>query len=393
MTAYLQGLRVLDFSRLLPGPFASLMLAEMGAEVIKVEDTGVGDPARMAPPLIEGRGALYESLNVGKKNLSIDLKHPKSREVIWRLVKHYDVVLEGFRPGTMAGFGLSYEDLREVNPEIIYCSLTGYGQQGAFATRAGHDLNFQALVGLVEMTGVRNGAPAMPGTQMSDLAGSYAAVLSILAAVFRRMRTGEGEHLDVSMCDGQIALMPIQLAEVMAQNQRPARGETLLSGRYLCYNLYETKDQRYMSLAALEPKFFQTLCELLKRPDLMEHQYDRIAENTVAYQELQAQFRSRTQKEWVEILADVDTCCEPVLNLADVPEHPHFKSHKLFEDVAVGDSKLTRARAVPALQQHGASLSPAAFLGEHTREILMESGYTETDIAALCDDGVVRIKS
>lgn len=391
MSGYLEGLRVLDLSRLLPGPYASLLLAEMGADVIKVEDTRTGDAARAIPPMIGDTSAVYMALNAGKRNISVDLKKEEGREIVLRLVKTYDIVIDGFRPGTLKRLGLGYDALKQANPGVILCALTGYGQTGAYRDRAGHDLNYQSLSGIVELTGRAGEAPGLPGTQMADLSGSYAAVLSILGAVFKRLRTGEGAFLDVSMCESLLALQPITMAEVFCSGARPSRGGTPLNGRFVCYNIYETKDGRHMSFGALEPKFFMAFCEATERPDLMAHHYAEANENSEPYREFRELFRSRSQAEWVELLKDVDACCEPVLNLADFEEHEHFKSRNLVRSRELpGGHVFKRVTNLPALSEGEENLRPSAGLGEHSDEILRELGYSGEEIERLEAENVIK---
>ncbi len=387
---YLKGLRVLDLSRLLPGPYASLMLAEMGAEVVKVEDTGIGDSMRTLPPVVNEMGVVYTMLNRGKRNLSINLKDERGRQILLDLVKCYDIVLEGFRPGTLDKLGLDYETLKAANPGVILCSISGYGQSGPYRLRAGHDLNYQALAGIVEMTGRRHEQPGMPGAQMADLAGSLMAVNAILAAVFQRVRTGEGAQLDISMCDNLLSLQPFIWAELAADGH-PTRGETVLSGRYLCYHIYETADGRSMSFAALEPKFFQAFCEAVNRPEMMEYHFTEVSENSEPYLAMCELFKSRTQAEWIDLLKDVDACCEPVISPAEAPSREMFIARKLFFPLEIGEGlRIPMVPTAPFAPDRAPDLKPAASLGEHSQEILRELGLNEQEIAELQKNGVIR---
>lgn len=391
MSAYLDGLHVLDLSRLLPGPYASLMLAEMGADVVKLEDSKSGDYARNIPPMIGETSALYLALNRGKRNLAVDLRSKKGTDTILRLIQKYDVVLEGFRPGIMEKMGLGYETLKKHNPSVILCSLTGYGQDGPYHLRAGHDLNYQSLTGMVEMTGNKGEAPGIPGTQVADLAaGSQAAVLAIMAAVLRRMRTGEGAHLDVAMCDNLVSMQPITMLEVFAGDTRPVRGDTILQGRYICYNIYETKDGGFMSLGALEPKFFMNFCMAIDRPDLMTKHFASADPDSEAYGEMIEIFKSRTLDEWVNFLRDVDACCEPVLNPTDIEHHPHLKTRDLFFTIQLDNgSKLKQVVTVPALKDCKLANEAAAPLGTHSLEVLEGSGFSKDDLDRMIEEKVI----
>ncbi|RJO72734.1 MAG: CoA transferase [Myxococcales bacterium] len=390
MADFLSGVRVMDLSRLLPGPFASLMLAEMGAEVIKVESAGAGDYARRIPPFVGDVGALYLAINRGKRSLAVDFRRPEGREIVLRLAKVSDVALEGFRPGALDAMGLGYEALRAANPRLILASITGYGQDGPYRLRAGHDLNYQALAGLVAMTGRRGQPPGLPGMQAADLAGSFSAVAAILAALFRRERTGEGAHLDVSMSDAMTALQPVTMAGLLTDDPSPARGETALQGLYVCYNLYETKDGRHMALAALEPKFYSAFCEAAGRPDLLSEQYSVAADGEAGYEAMKALFMSRTREEWTTLMADVDACCEAVLSPAEVKAHPHFAARGLlFETRTADGGRILQAAALPALGRSGKTLAPTARLGEHTETILNELGYEPAEIERLAGIGAI----
>ena len=270
----LDGIRVLDLSRLLPGPYASHMLASFGAEVIKIERPGEGDYMRDFLPKVQGLNATFLTINRGKKSIAIDLKHEEGKKAFIALAKKSDVVLDGFRPGVMERLGVGYPQLSEVHPKLIYAALTGYGQSGPHALDAGHDLNYVATSGMLDLLGENDGMPAIPGVQLADVAGgALPTVIGILLALHHRSKTKKGQMVDISIFDALLGLMPGQIANYTATKRRPKRGYERLFGRYACYNIYPVRNGRYLSVAALEPKFWRTLCEVIEREDLIDDQY------------------------------------------------------------------------------------------------------------------------
>jgi crotonobetainyl-CoA:carnitine CoA-transferase CaiB-like acyl-CoA transferase len=395
MTLPLDGVRVLDLSRLLPGGFCSLLLSDFGADVLKVEDTRLGDYVRWSPPHHEGversaSSALFLALNRGKRSIRIDLKTDGGREVLLRLAGDSDVLLESFRPGVMDRLGVGYERLREDNPGLVYCAITGYGQDGPYRDRSGHDLNYLGLVGLLGLTGERDGPPVQPGGQIADIGGgALTAAFGILAALRARDRSGEGQFVDVSMADGALSWLAMVAAAHFA-GATARRGELPLGGALVCYRPYECADG-WVTLGALEPKFWQTFCKGVGREDLIERQFD--APGSPAHEELEAIFAARTRAEWSAFASEHDCCLEPVLELGE----------------ALG-SELTRAREMVAeLDQPGAqepvrllgvpvklgrtpgdpNRAPGPALGEHTAAVLADLGYGPDEIRALEAAGAV----
>ena len=295
----LRGLKVLDLSRYLPGPLATKLLRDLGADIIKVEPPN-GDALRYVPPIIEGVGASFTALNAGNRSISINLKAPEGVALLKRLVTEVDIVVESFRPGVMDRLGLGAEGLLDLNPRLIYCAITGYGQTGPLRDRAGHDLNYLARAGILGTFGPPGQPPMVPGVQIADIGGgSQPAVIQILAALLERSSTGKGRILDISIAD-QVAIFGILGAH-------ETRGAGMLTGAAPCYRSYETADGEYVSIGALEPVFFAAFCGAIGRPDLIGDQY-----NPDAHGRLEALFRSKTQAEWVEALAGVDACVEPI---------------------------------------------------------------------------------
>lgn len=396
MSGPLAGLRVLDLSRLLPGGFCSLLLADLGADVLKVEDTGMGDYVRWSPPYVEGaadsaRSALFLSLNRNKRSIRVDLKSDAGKEVLLRLARDHDVLLESFRPGVLDRLGVGYERLAQENPGLVYCAITGYGQDGPKRDTAGHDMNYLALAGLLGITGEADGPPIQAAGQIADVGGgALMAAVGILAALRERERSGRGQLVDVSMFDGALSWLGMVAAALLADGQVPRRGRLPLAGQVACYRPYACKDG-WVSCGALEPKFWQAWCRGVGREDLIEQQF--AAPGSDGHRAIEEVFASRTRAEWAAFNAEHDCCLEPVLDLDEALE-----------------SDLTRAREmVVELEQPGASApvkllglpikldrtpgdptrAPGPALGEHTDEVLAAAGYDAEQIAALRASGAV----
>lgn len=376
-------MRVLDLSRLFPGPYCSRILADFGAEVIKVERPGGGDWLRYVPPLHEesGESLIFQALNRGKKSLTLDLKSEAGRAVLLRLVETADVLLESFRPGVMERLGLGYEALAEVNPRLVYCSLSGYGPRGPYSKRAGHDLNFEGLSGLLDLSGPRDGPPSIVGAPLADTSGALWAAVGILQALLEREQTGRGQRVDASLLGGALSLLT--LAIVRFQGGQPLqRGASDLNGGLVCYNVYETAEGGYMTLAALEPQFWAAFCQAVGREDLLGQQFAPAVEGEPAYQELCALFKSRSRQEWLETLAAVDACCEPVYGVGEALDSPPVQALEMATDA--GLLPAIRLSARPA-----APPPPAPGLGEHTATLLAEAGYSQAEIEQLRAEGAI----
>lgn len=374
MMKLLAGVRVLDLTRLYPGPYCTMMMADLGAEVIKVEGPGAGDYMRQMGPL-DGEGSIYfKMLNRNKKSIVLNLKAPAGKDVFLRLAEKADVVVEGFRPGVVDSLGIGYDAVRQVQPEIIYCSITGYGQDGPCRDRAGHDLNYIALSGILGITGSADGPPVIPGVQIGDVGGgSQMAISAILAALFARERGQGGRYLDVAMLDGLVSWLPLSMAEIFA-GHGVSRGSAALNGGLACYAIYETSDDQHMALGALEKKFWLDFCAAVGQSDLAARHYQ--VDQKALKQELAAIFSTKTRKEWEEIFAQFDACCEPVLSLAEMTQHPQV--------VARGLIKTGQLQFPVKIKDEAEELFTAApLLGQHTVATLMEVGYTEDEISEL----------
>ncbi len=382
----LSGIKVLDLSRLLPGPYASLVLADLGAAVDKVEDPDGGDAARRMPPLVGNQSAWFCGLNRNKRSLTLNLKDPQGAAALRRLAAHYDVLIESFRPGVMERLGLSYEALQSHHPKLIYCSISGYGQTGPDRLKAGHDLNYIARAGVLGYGGERGGAPAMPGVQIADVGGgSLFALVGILAALQERQRTGRGRFVDVSMTEGALAFLHMHLAAAaLSPSEKPlARGSEPLNGGYACYGVYPTSDGRYLSIGALEPKFFARVCERLGRPDLLQQAYDAADGDRAVRAELSRIFSEKPLAHWLTVFEGADACVEPVLEGLEVLDDPQLRARGVILERR-DDQRQTFDRYLRTPLSFGAiAIRPAPSLGQHSRAIFCEAGFSPQEIEEL----------
>lgn len=378
----LAGLRVIDFSRLLPGPYATLVLADLGADVIKIEAPEGGDYLRWMPPLTGKFSHAFSALNSGKRSLAVDLKAPAGAALVAALAARADVVVESFRPGVMERLGLGYDALSVVNPGLIYCALSGFGQDGPYAAEAGHDLNYASLAGVIGLGGPADRPPALPSVQVADYGGSLWSLVAILSALHARDRTGEGAFLDVSMTEGALGFLTASLAPLIGgAGAAPPRGADVLTGGQPCYDVYATADGRFFGVAPLEPKFWASFCEAIGKPDWLKRQYGDAA----LRKDLVALFATRTRDAWEEALAWAGACCQPVLAPDELADHPlHVARGNVLTDAA-GHRRLR----TPTRPRDAAPPGPAPLLGQHSRAIALELGYDEADVARLVADGVL----
>jgi len=354
----LDGIVVLDLTRLLPGAVATHRLAAQSAEVIKIEEPGAGDYARRMPPLIDGVGAVFLRTNAGKKSVALNLKDPRGREALLRLAAIADVLVEGFRPGVMDRLGLGCETLRARNPHLVYASLTGYGSDGPRSAWAGHDVNYLATAGVLDLIGSAGGPPVIPGVQIADIAGgSLQLVIGILLALLDRRRTGQGCRVDVSMTDGLADMLEVPMSRLQATGLLPERGKDVLSGRYACYNVYRARDGRWLAVGALEARFWENLCRALGCEDLIADQFAEGRRRVELIERVAAIFAGRDALEWSALLEDRDCCVTPVQTIGEYSPAP---SHR----------------------------AAAPILGEHTREVLRRAGLTEPEIDDLAPEAL-----
>lgn len=393
MTLPLEGIKILDLSRYLPGPFCTQILADFGAEVIKVEDPRGGDLGRSLTPLIDGESARFYTVNRNKKSITLDLKQAAGQDIFKKLAVQADVVIDQFRPGVMKKMGLDYEKLKEINPGIIYCAISGYGQTGPLREAAGHDLNYLNLSGVTGLTGTYQGMPAMSGVQIADIAGgTLYAVIAILLALTSREKTGLGQLCDIAMMDGSISLLAYTLGEWAGWGKLPERGNDVLTGGYACYNIYKTKDDRYVSLGAVEDKFWAEFCVKINRSDYIREQW-----NTSLQADIKADVRAvmltRTSDEWVEFFAQSDICFTPVLTLEEMCNHPQVAARdmiiKLIDLKGSGRDIPLTGVAVKLSGTPGEAKLIFPALGEHTDEVLAQAGYSEKERKILAQQGIV----
>lgn len=384
MPGPLKGLKVLDFTTLLPGPYATLMLADMGAEVLRVVSGTRLDLTTLLPPFIgkENISAILAYLGRGKRSLTLNLKDLRAVEIVHQLLDEYDIVIEQFRPGVMAKFGLDYPTLKERHPGLIYGSLTGYGQTGPMADRAGHDINYLARSGLMAYSGKKETGPIITGMQIADIAaGSNNSVIGILAAVIHRQQTGEGQYIDVAMTDGVMAFNAMVGAAFLASGQELDREEHLLNGGAL-YDFYQTKDDQYLSFGGLEPQFFAAFCQAIGRPDLIPGTV-LPADLSRVKNEVREIIQTRTREEWSKIFKNFDGCVEPVLSLAEAFSDPQARERAMVVELPLPGGGSVKQLAHPI---HYSKTAPeyrhiGVPAGTHTHEILKKLGYSAQEIA------------
>ena len=392
MSAPLDGITVLDFTRLLPGPFATQLLCNLGADVIKVEDPQLGDYMRSVPPIVQDVSYPFLMVNRGKRSLAVDLKTPEGQEILHKLARRADIVVEQFRPGVMARLGADYDSFAMMNPKLVYCSFSGYGQTGPYKDLPGHDINFEALAGILGVTGnLDNKRPAIPGVPIADLASGFNAALAILASLRTRDRTGRGEFIDVSIYDTAVTLMVLGLARFLATGEEPVAGETLLTGTFPFYAIYETKDGRWISVAAVEPKFWTRMCELIGAPELADQQFVDGPARVAVAATLTAKFRERTLEEWEALFAREELPVAGVKRVPEVVRDPHVKARGLLPTVDIPGLWKLQVIAHPAKHSATEIRNPARVpaKGQDTEEILRSLGYTPKTIETLAKKGVI----
>lgn len=394
MSQPLKGIRILDLSRLLPGAYASQMLADMGAEVIKIEEPGKGDYSRHMPPLGPGEmGISFTAINHNKRSIALNLKTDKGREIFHRLLQNADVLLESFRPGVMQRLGLGYDDLKVLKPGLIYCAISGYGQDGPYNQRAGHDLNYQGYAGLLHYNRDEAGQPVMPPTQLGDLAGGgYMAVIGILGALVGHAQSGEGRMIDVSMTEGAMSLLPLATAAYLNTGHAPIPGHSALDGSLPCYNIYETQDGKHVTLAALEYKFWHTFCTHIGHLELLPfHMPVGPEERAQALEMLRGIFKTHTRDEWIAALSEIDACIGPVYSIDEALNDPHARARDIRVKSKVGTGSHETIETLQTFPRISNEVKkqryPIPTLGADTIELLHEAGYSEQEIEQLKTGG------
>lgn len=371
----LNGVRVLDLTRLLPGPYASLLLADFGADVIKIEEPNLGDYARLYEPKFTHSSAMFHSLNRNKRSVALNLKNEEDKKIFLDLVRSADVLLESFRPGVMARLGLGYEDLKEVNAKLIYCAITSYGQSGPYKDVPGHDINFLSFSGLLNLQGEKGGRPILSPVQIGDIGGgSLMATIGILLALIDARKTGKGQFIDISMLDGTISCMQAILPEYLTMNKELPRGEHLLNGGRACYQIYETKDSRFLSVGVLEFKFWEEFCRVIDKKELIPYHEAPDEEQMKMINEIQASIEEKTLQEWEQLFEHVDACVSPILTLEEMLDHPQIKHRQMIEEVYHPQAGVMRQIANPIKLSRAKvkTFRQAPSLGENNEEIIYE---------------------
>lgn len=388
----LEGCRVLDLSQLLPGSLCTQILADLGADVLKIENPKGGDSFRWTPPLVKTLGSFFHVTNRNKRGMTLNLRAPEGRRIFLSMVEKADILLDNFRPGAMKRMGLGYDDLKEINPRLIYCSLTGFGQDGPYQNRAAHDINFLAISGILDLLGERAGRPIVPAIQIAGAGGGgLNAALGILASVIRRERTGKGQYLDVAILDGLTPFLGLVMSQYMANGQLPQRGESLVGGGYAFYQVYETADQKYLALGCLEEKFWKEFCKAIEREDLIKEQFAPTPRQDEIIEEIRGIIRQKTRQEWEELLGQFDVCFSPVNSLEEALQDPQIRhrclwfkgNHPVDGEIAQMAFPVKFSEDQPAWRMHPPSL------GEHTKEVMRELGYSDTEIEDFKARGVI----
>jgi crotonobetainyl-CoA:carnitine CoA-transferase CaiB-like acyl-CoA transferase len=388
MTGPLEGVRVLDLSRLLPGGYATLLMADLGADVVKVEEPVRGDYIRWTPPLVDGESTAHRALNRGKRSVVVNLKDPAGTGVLLRLAGSFDVLVESFRPGVLDRLGVGPEAMSNANPRLVYCAISGYGQDGPYRDRVGHDLNYIGFAGMLDLNGLEGGPPVVPAVQVGDMAGGgMAAVIAVLAALLERERTGRGRVVDTAMMDGVVSWLSIHAGAQLQSGEEPQRGRMPLSGAYACYGVYECGDGKWLTVGALEPQFWTALCTALELPGLVHTQFGGADQQREMRSKLGRVFATRSRDEWLEVLAPPEACVGPVNTPSEAFADPQVVHRGLVAEV---DGRRVGPASPFVLDgERFQRLTPAPGLGADTDDVLGESGFGTEELTDLRARGVI----
>ncbi len=392
MNPPLDGMKILDFSYLLPGPFGTMLLADLGADIIKIENPENPDLMRLVPPFVHGISAAYAHINRGKRSLALNLKRKEASDVVYALVREYDIVVEQFRPGVMEKLGLGYKRLREINPALIYCSLTGYGQTGSYAHRAGHDINYMALSGVESFSGKKATGPTLSGIQIADIgSGSKNLCIAIMAAYIRRLRTGEGDYIDISITDGVFAMTAFQTSQFLAGTPEPEAESELFNGGSL-YDFYQTSDARYLSVGPVEPKFLSAFLNAIGMSEVIEKGPVSAQEMIEVKREAARRIAEKPLSHWIELFTAIDACVEPVRTLGESIDAPPLSERSMIVNVRDSNNNEFCQIGNGLVFSSGRYVAKKAGceFGAHTDEILHRLGYSDATISDLRAKGAVK---
>jgi len=391
MVEALEGIKILDLSRLLPGPYCSMLLADLGAEVLKIEEPSQGDTMRLREPFLKKESMQYLVLNRNKRSLTLNLKQPEGKEIFCKLASNHDVILETFRPGVVHRLGIDYETIRRINPRIVYCSLTGYGQDGPYRDVPGHDINYLSISGALSMTGEKGGPPMTLGLPIADVGGGLFAAFAILAAIVAMKRTGRGQYVDVAILDGLVSFLSLYAGSYFATGKPPLRGEFRQSCLYPFYNIYQAKDDQYLTLGCSEKHFWANLCRAFNREDLTEHQFDEGEKREETFKFLREKFRTKNRDEWIKILREADVCCAPVHDVGEVFSDPQVLYRQMVQEVEHPLEGWIKQLGMPCKfsETPGRIKSAPPLLGEQTTQVLQGLGYSESQIDVLKKKGAI----
>lgn len=376
----LSGIKVLDLSRLLPGPYCSMVLSDHGAEVISIEDRR-----------FEAESGFPTLVNRNKSHMTLNLKTDEGKSILFKMAESADILLEGFRPGVVKNLGIDYETIQKINPGIIYCSITGYGQTGRYKDRPGHDVNYMGVSGVLDLIGEKGNPPSIPGVQIADIAGgAMNAVIGILLALQARHTTGKGQYIDISMTDGCVALLHLALDFQNMSGQTAEKSDSILSHRYGFYNTYETKDGKHLTIGALEFRFWKQLCHHLGKDEYIGLQYDESRREEII-EDLRSVFKTRSLADWKEELGDLDICWSPVNTIPDVLDDPLFKEREMVMDIQDKNGYKTRSIGIPVKlsETPGTIKTPPPAFGENTEAVLLSYGFSTEEIATFKQNNVI----
>ncbi|MFX0097911.1 MAG: CaiB/BaiF CoA transferase family protein [Candidatus Hodarchaeota archaeon] len=388
----LEGVRVLDLTRLLIGDYCTMLLGDMGAEVIKVEEPALGDYIRWAPPFINEQSVLHLLLNRNKRSLKLNLKSEKGKEVFNKLVKRSDLIVENFRPSVAEKLGIDYDSVKKINEQIIYCSISSYGQDGPYKDSPGHDINYLGYAGILDITGPRKSPPVIPGAQIADLPTSLMATLGIIAALYVKEKTGKGQYIDVSALDVATSLIVVPAATFIGEGKPPERGTWFLNGGLPCYNIYETKDKKYITVGCIEEKFWISLCKILDVEDFIPFQYTRDEEKIIEmFEVIRRIFSKKTREEWLKLFVEESLPCGPVQDFEDVFGDPQILHRRMIMEAEYPEVGKVRQFNIPIKFSESSCeiRQPPPAFGAHTESILIQLGYTETEIAEMKQNGII----